>query len=175
MSTNPTGLTSNIAKQIAAQASQKLNNSSAPANQGPRADAFAKATAPTNSPPPVTTAVATPGSAPAAPVGGTTAPTSPAAAARATANAPTTPSNVAAAIGMATSSVVFARVSAAAAVTVGETKDENKKETNKSINRGTEVGDKSSLALQGDNSSAGEEAAKTGATGGASGPGAAAA
>ena len=158
MGTNPTGLTSNIARQVAQVKANNTNQNNSPVNSGPRTDAFAKATAPTNTAPAVTTAVAAPGSAPAAPVGGTTAPMSPAAAARTAATAPTAPSSVAAAIGMATSSVVFARVSAASAITVGETKDKNKDDTNKAINRATEVADKSSLALKDSNSQTGSEA-----------------
>ena len=159
MGTNAAGFTPNIARQVA-QVNQKTNpnNSQASANQGPRADAFAKATAPTNTPQ-VTTAVAASGSAPAAPVGGTTAPTSPAAAARATAAAPTAPSSVAAAIGMATSGVFFAQVSSAAAVTSGKKSSEvSGKDESTDRAKGTEADEKNQLALKDSNSQTGNEA-----------------
>ncbi len=159
MSTNPTGLGANIARQVA-QVNQKANpNNSNPANSGPRADAFAKATAPTNSPSPVTTAVAASGSAPAAPVGGTTVPTSPAAAARAAATAPTTLSSVAAAIGMATGSVFFAQVSAAAAVTSGKKSSEvSGKDESTDRAQATQADEKNQLALKDSGSQTGNEA-----------------
>ena len=168
MSTNPTGLGANIARQAAQAVSQKSNpNNPTSANPGQRADAFAKATAPTNSPAPVTTAVAAPGSAPAAPVSGTTAP---AAGRTAPTQAPISAYPVAAfAITMANSGVV----SQVVVNTIAE-KDENKKKTNEAINKAKADAEKSSLASQSD-TLAGEEAAKDGSTGGASGPGAAAA
>ena len=160
MSTNPTGLGANIARQVA-QVNQKANadrNIQATANQGPSAAARASATAPTNTPQ-VTTAVAASGSAPAAPVGGTTAPTSPAAAARATAAAPTAPSSVAAAIGMATSGVFFAQVASAAVVATGKkSSDVSGKDETKDSAKATEADEKNNLALKDSNSQTGSEA-----------------
>ena len=174
MSTNPTGLGANIARQTAQAVSQKSNpNNPTSANSGPRADAFAKAAAPTNSPIPVTTAVAAPGSAPAAPVSGTTAPASPAAAARAAASAPTAPSSVAAAIGMATSGVFFAQVASAAVVASGKkSSDVSGKDESKDSAKATDADEKNQLALKDSDSQTGNEA---GDLSGASGPGAAAA
>lgn len=159
MSTNPTGLSANIARQVA-QVAQKANvNNSNAANSGPRADAFSKATALTNSPAPVSTAVAAPGSAPAAPVGGTTVPTSPAATARAAAGAPTVPSSVAAAIGMATGSVFFAQVSAVAAVSTGKkSSDASGKDEVVDRAQATQADEKNNLALKDSDSQTGNEA-----------------
>ena len=170
MSTNPTGLGANIARQAAQAVSQKSNpNNPTSANSGQRADAFAKATAPTNSPAPVTTAVAAPGSAPAAPVGGTTAP---AAAAK---TSPTQAPQAAMFPGAMAAIMANTGVVSQVVVNTIAEKDENKKKINEAVNKASADADKSGLALQGDNSSVGEEAAKTGNTGGASGPGAAAA
>ena len=177
MSTGATGLgfTPNVARQIAAQRASSTpnpnqNNSQAQASQGQRISS----TPLTNSPAPASTAVAAPGSAPAPSVGGTTSPAA-AATARTAPNAPIAmpitgfPAAMAAFMksGVASQAVI--------ASGVGESKDKNKDEVNKAVNRAKEVGEKSGLALQGDNSAVGEEAAKTGGSAGASGPGAAAA
>lgn len=160
MATNSTGFTPNVARQ-AAQVNQNQNRNiqAQNQNQGPRAATFANATATTNSPAPVSTAVAAPGSAPAAPVGGTTAPTSPAAAAR-TAPAQTQAQTLsmhpgAMAAMMGRSGVASQAVTASG---VGETKDKNKEDTNKAINKANADGDKSSLALKDSNSETGSEA-----------------
>ena len=157
MGTNAAGFTPNIASQIA-KVNQKTNpnNSQAPASSGPRADAFSRAT-----PAPATTAVATPGSAPAAPVGGTTAPAAQAPAAPQAMPIAVHPGAMAAI--MMNSGVASQAVSASG---IGESKDKNKDETNKAINRAKEIGDKSGLGLQDQNSSVGAEAAE-GGTGGA--------
>ena len=158
MATNAAGFTPNVAKQVA-QVNQKNNqNNSQPS--GPRADAFAKATAPANTAPaPVTTAVAAPGSAPAAPVSGTTAPTAPAAAARAAATAPTAPSSVAAAMAMATSGVFFAQVASAAVVASGKkSSDVSGEDETKDRAKATEADEKNTLALKDSNSQTGNEA-----------------
>ena len=169
MSTNPTGLGANIAR-LPAQVKASPNNSN-PANSGPRADAFAKATAPTNTAPAVTTAVAASGSAPAAPVGGTTAPVSPAAAARAAATAPTAPSSVAAAIGMATSGVFFAQVSSTAVVATGKkSSDASGKNESVDSTKATEADEKNQLALKDSNSQTGNEAGDISGANGANAP-----
>ena len=170
MSTNATGFSPNVARSIAqtnkTNPNQNSNNTQA-ASQGPRAATFSNATAPTAAP---STAVTTSGSAPAAPIGGTTT----AAPAR---TAPAQAQNIPIAMHPGAMAALMSK-SGVATQAVGEVsskKDQNKDDTNKAINRATDIGDKSGLALQGDNSSVGEEAAKSGATGGASGPGAAAA
>ena len=174
MGTNAAGFTPNVARQVA-QVNQKANadrNIQANTNQGPSAAASTSATAPTNTPA-VTTAVAASGSAPAAPVGGTTAPTSPAAAARAAAPTQASSMPIAGHPGAMAAMMMNSGI-ASQAITVsgvGESKDKNKDETNKAINRATDVGDKSALALQGENSSVKEDAAK-GVGSGTSGPGA---
>ena len=159
MSTGATGFTPNVARQIA-QVNQKANpdrNTQAQTNQGPRAAAFASANSPTNSLAPVSTAVAAPGSAPAPSVGGTTSPAA-VATARTAPNAPMAMPITGFPAAMAAFMKSGVASQAVANKAVSES-DENKKETNKAINRATEVGEKSGLALQGDNSSVGEEAA----------------
>lgn len=155
MSTNPTGL--NIARQVAQVKANNPDRNSSRADSSPRADAFKAATAPTNSPPPVTTAVAAPGSAPAAPVGGTTVPT---AGVRTAPNAPAPQmSTQAAAMAMATSGVFFAQVASAAAVTAGKKSSDasGKDESTDSI-KATEADEKNQLALKDSNSQTGNEA-----------------
>ncbi len=147
MDTNVAGFTPNVTRS----APVKTNpNNSTQTNQGQRADAFAKA---------APTAVAAPGSAPAAPVGGTTAPVSPAAAARAASTAPTAPGSVAAAIAMATSGVFFAQAASAAAVTSGK-KGSDISGKDDSIDRAkqTQADEKNNLALKDSNSETGNEA-----------------
>ena len=157
MGTNPTGLTSNIARQVAQVKANSNQNNSAPVNSGPRADAFKAATAPTNSPAPVTTAVAAPGSAPAAPVGGTTAPT---AGVRTAPNAPAPQmSTQAAAMAMATSGVFFAQVASSAVVAAGKkSSDASGKDESVDSVKATEADEKNNLALKDSNSQTGNEA-----------------
>lgn len=163
MASNPTGFvpTNNVAKQVAQAHSQRSNPDARPQNaaqqgQGPRAAAFANATAPT--------ATAAAPAAPAAPaatpaaiaVGGTTSP-------RGQTAAP--PGNLATAlianaklaVSLAGQLIVMNPGLAAVAVTAtGETKDSNKDKANKEINRATRVGDESIMALkQTDNSAMG--------------------
>lgn len=155
MGTNPTGLTSNIARQVAQVKANNPDRNNSRADSSPRADAFKAATAPTNSPPPVTTAVAAPGSAPAAPVGGTTVPT---AGVRTAPNAPA-PQMSAQAAAMATSGIFFAQVASAAAVTAGKKSSDasGKDESTDSI-KATEADEKNQLALKDSNSQTGNEA-----------------
>ena len=157
MGTNPTGLTSNIARQVAQVKANNPDRNNSSTNSGSRADAFKAATAPTNTAPAVTTAVAAPGSAPAAPVGGTTAP---AAAARTAPNAPAPQmSSQAAAMAMATSGVFFAQVASSAVVTAGKkSSDASGKDESVDSIKATEADEKNQLALKDSNSQTGNEA-----------------